>query len=181
MMWHGRRASAGCAQPLLPCNGCSRYHTAFSHSWCENIAEHNIIAERKINTFCIAMPVVACSLCLLSTGAHQYGKATRTLKLQPQLFMLYLALACSQVSLRMYGRPKRERCCIGKCHARENTFYEGSLLRRGIWLTHNLNKLQETHSKTQVTGAVGTQHQGEEQEKGTQGLTETPEDWIQKT
>lgn len=55
-------------------------------------------------------------------------------------------------------------------------FYEGSLLRRGIWLAHSLNKLQEIHSKTQVTATDGTQRRGEEQEKGTQGLIKTPED-----
>lgn len=78
--------------------------------------------------------------------------------------------------MRMYERPKRERCCTEKCDARERTFFEGSLLRRGIWLAHKLNKLLEIHSKTQVTAAAGTQHWGEEQEKGTQRLTETPED-----
>lgn len=41
---------------------------------------------------------------------------------------------------------------------------------------HNLHKLLEIHSKTQVTAAVRTQYRGEEQEKCMQGLIETPED-----
>lgn len=121
------------------------------HSWCENAAEHNIHCWKKNQhlLYCFA-----CSGMLMVPSfhccTHQYGKATRLLKLQPWLFMPYLALACSQVSLRIYGRPERQRCCIEKCHAREKTFYKGSLLRKGVWLAHNLNKLLEIHTKSQV-------------------------------
>lgn len=140
------------------------------------------IAERKNQHFlycsaCCGMLMVPTFHCC----THQYGKATRPFKLQPWLFMPYLALACSQVSLRMYGRPKRERCCIEKCHAREKTVYQGSLLRRGIWLAHSLHKLLEIHSKKQITAAARAQHRGEEQEKCMQGLIETLEDWIWRT
>lgn len=152
------------------------------HSWCENVAEHNIHCWKQNQHFLYCF---ACSGMLTVPAfhhcTHQYGKTTKPFKLQLWLFMPYLALPCSQVSLRMYGRPKRERCCIEKCHARAKAFYEGSLLRRGIWSAHSLNELLEIHGKTQVTAAVRTQCRGEEWEKGMQGLIETPEDWIQRT
>lgn len=176
MMQHGRRAPAGCAQPLLPCNGCSRYQAALNTPqlmWKCCWAQYSLLKEKNQHfLYCFAcrgrfmVPIFHCS-------THQYAKATRPFKLQPPHL-------CSQVSLRMYGRPERRRCCIEKCHAREKKFHEGRLLRRGI-LAHKLNKLLDIHSKMQVAAAAGTQHWGEEEEKGTRGLIETPEDWIQRT
>jgi len=78
--------------------------------------------------------------------------------------------------LRIYGRPKKERRCIEKCHAREKPLHEGSLLGKGIWVARSLNKSLETQGETPVTAAVRTQHRGEESEKNMQGLIETPED-----
>lgn len=97
------------------------------HSWCENVAEHKIHCwEKKKNQHFLYF--FACSSMLMVPAfhccTHQYGKATRPFKLQLWLFVSYLALACNQVSLRMYGKPERERCCIEKCHARQKTFYE---------------------------------------------------------
>lgn len=76
----------------------------------------------------------------------------------------------------MYGRPRKERCCTEKCHARENPFYEGRLLSRGIQLASSLNMSLENCDETPVTVAVRTQFWAEEREKHKQGLIKTPDD-----
>lgn len=96
--WQESSGSAVCLQAVL-----SLCHLTMDAVDTENLTADvkrllstMFTAERKINTFHIVLS------CLKYHGAHSsllhtywYGKATRPFKLQPWLFMPYLALGCS--------------------------------------------------------------------------------------
>lgn len=162
MMQHGRRA------PLLPCNGCSRYQAALNTPqlmWKCCWAQYSLLKE-KINTFYIALPVVAGSWCPLSTVA-----LINMPKLQEPL-------NCNRPTSHSAARFAWE--CMGGLKE------EVSCQRKKIPWRQTSQKRNISTQAEQIAGhpqqdAGGSCSWNTTLEKGTRGLIETPEDWIQRT